>query len=136
MAWHWLSEGVVGAIHEELLAEYGGRPGIRDAGLLSSALARPQNRELYGDPSVFDLAAAYAFGITRYHPFVDGNEGTSFLAAYVFLELNGWEVTATEAEVVDALLDLAIDDMDETGFSHWIKNNSVKRPSNRRNQRV
>ena len=84
MTWHWLIEGVVIAVHGELIAEHGGSPGIRDAGLLASALARPQNRAAYGEPSVFDLAAAYAFGIIGNHPFVDGNKRTGFPAAYVF----------------------------------------------------
>ncbi len=88
MTWRWLLEGIVIAIHGEQVAEHGGRPGIRDAGLLSSALGRPQNRASYGEPSVFDPAAAYAFGIIRNHSFVDGNERTGFLAAYVFLYLN------------------------------------------------
>jgi death on curing protein len=127
MVWRWLLEGAVTAIHNELITEHGGSPGVRDAELLSMALARPRNREIYGEPSVFDLAAAYAFGIICNRPFVGGNEHTGFFAAYVFLDLNGWEVTATEAEVVSAALDLATDEMDETGFSYWVKNNSVIR---------
>jgi death on curing protein len=124
MTWRWLLEGAVIAIHLEQVAEHGGSPGIRDVDLLSSALARPQNQAAYGDPSVFDLAAAYAFGIIRNHPFVDGNKRTGFLAAYVFLDLNGWELMASEAEVVAAVLALASGEMDEAGFSHWLKQNS------------
>jgi death-on-curing protein len=132
MAWRWLLERVVSAMHDELIAEHGGSPGVRDAGLLSLAMARPQNRATYGKPSVFDLAASYAFGIARNRPFVDGNESTSFLAACVFLEINGWEVTASESEVVAAALDLAADEMDESGFSYWIKGNSLIRPERKR----
>jgi death-on-curing protein len=126
--WRRLLEGVVNAMHSESIAEHGGMLGVRDAGLLSSALARPQNQAAYGEPSVFDLAAAYAFGIVRNHPFVDGNKRTEFLAAYVFLDLNGWELRATEADAVAAVLALAAGEMDEAGFSEWVESNSVIRP--------
>ena len=79
--WRWLVEGVVIAVHAEQIAEHGGSNGLRDGGLLSSALARPQNIAGYGTPTVFDLAAAYAFGIVQNHPFIDGNKRTGFLAA-------------------------------------------------------
>ncbi len=125
MTWRWLIEGVVIAMHGELIAEHGGSAGIRDAGLLASSLARPQNQAAYGEPSVFDLAAAYAFGIIRDHPFVDGNKRTGFLAAYVFLDLNGWELMSSEAEAVAAVLALAKGDMDEAGFADWLKTKSV-----------
>jgi death-on-curing protein len=125
MTWRLLLEGVVIAMHGEQIAEHGGSPGIRDAGLLSSALARPQNQAVYGDPSVFDLAAAYAFGIIRNHPFVDGNKRTGFLAAYVFLNLNGWELMASEAEAVAAVQALAANEMDEAGFAGWLESRSV-----------
>jgi death on curing protein len=127
MTWRWLVEGVVIAMHGEQISEHGGSLGIRDAGLLSSALARPQNQAAYGEPSVFDLAAAYAFGIIRNHPFVDGNKRTGFLAAYVFLDLNGWELIASEVEAVAAVLALAINEMDESGFASWLKAKSVIR---------
>lgn len=122
MTWRWLLNGVVLALHDEQLAEHGGSLGVRDAGLLSSALARPQKD---GDPSVFDLAAAYAFGIIRSHPFVDGNKRTGFLAAYVFLDLNGRELMAHEDEAVAAVLALAAGEMQEAGFSEWLKTNSI-----------
>jgi death on curing protein len=125
MTWRWIRDDVVVAIHSEQIAEHGGNPGIRDAGLLSSALARPQNLVAYGEPSVFDLAASYAFGIILNHPFVDGNKRTGFLAAYVFLEFNGWELTASEAEVVAAVLALARKEMDEAAFSDWLKDYSL-----------
>jgi len=127
MTWRWLLKGVVIAMHGEQIAEHGGSPGIRDAGLLSSALASPQNQAVYGEPSVFDLAAAYAFGIIRNHPFVDGNKRTGFLAAYVFLDLNGWELMASEAEAAAAVLALAASEMDEAGFADWLKTKSVIR---------
>jgi death on curing protein len=125
MTWRWLRDDVVVAVHSEQIAEHGGSPGIRDAGLLSSALARPQNQAACGKPSVFDLAASYAFGIILNHPFVDGNKRTGFLAAYVFLEFNGWEMTASEAEVVAAVLALARKEMDEATFSDWLKEHSL-----------
>jgi len=125
MTWRWLREDVVIAMHGEQIAEHGGSPGIRDAGLLSSALARPQNQVAYGKPSVFNLAAAYAFGVIQNYPFVDGNKRAGFLAAYVFLDLNGWELVASEAEAVSAVMALAIGEMDEAGFSDWLKDNSL-----------
>ena len=127
MGWRWLSEAVIIAVHGEQLSEHGGSEGIRDAGLLSLALARPQNHAGYGDPGVFDLAAAYAFGIIRDHLFVDGNKRTGFLAAYIFLGLNGWELIAPEAETVAAILTLACGEMDEAGFSAWLQRQSTPR---------
>jgi death on curing protein len=128
MGWPWLSEAVVIAVHGELLAEHGGGEGLREEGLLPSALARPKNHAGYGEPNVFDLAAAYAFGIIRDHPFLDGNKRTGFLAAYILLDLNGWELTAPEAEAVAAVLSLARGEMDETGFSAWLQSLSIPRP--------
>ncbi len=125
MTWRWLREDVVIAMHSEQIAEHGGSCGIRDAGLLSSALARSQNLAAYGEPSVFDLAAAYAFGVIQNHPFVDGNKRMGFLAAYVFLLLNGWELMAKEAEAVAVVMDLATGEMDEAGFSDWLKDHSL-----------
>lgn len=127
MTWRWLLDGVVLAIHDEQIAEHGGSAGIRDAGLLLSALARPKNQAHYGEPSVFDLAAAYAYGIIRNHPFVDGNKRTGFLASYVFLHINGLQLKASEVEAVNAVLALAAGDIDEPGFSGWLKNKSVIR---------
>ena len=132
MTWQWLREDVVIAMQSEQIAEHGGMPGIRDTGLLSSALARPQNQASYGDSSVFDLAAAYAFGIISNHPSVDGNKRTGFLAAYVFLYLNGWELRASEAEAVAAVLALAVKELDEAGFSHWLKDHSLVRPGRKK----
>lgn len=127
MDWRWLTEKVIVAIHDEQIAEHGGGRGVRDHGLLLSALARPQHLLQYAAPDVFDLAAAYAFGIVNNHPFIDGNKRTGFLAAYVFLDINGWELTAPEPEVVAAVLALAIGEIDEKGFSTWLKDRSVER---------
>ena len=127
MSWRWLLDEVVIAIHDEQIAVHGGSLGIRDSGLLSSALARPKHKANYGDPSVFDLAAAYAYGIIRNHPFVDGNKRTGFLVAYVFLHINGWELRSKEVKAVNAVLDLAAGEMDEPFFSEWLKKKSVIR---------
>ncbi len=125
MTWRWLLEAVVIAVHDEQIAEHGGAQGLRDAGLLSSARAR--HKASYGDPSVFDLAAACASGIIWDHPFIDGNERTGFLAACVFLDLNGWELAAPEANAVAAVLALARKEIDEAGFAAWLRENSVSR---------
>jgi death-on-curing protein len=127
--WCWLRQDVVVAVHDMQIAEHGGRPGLRDAGLLSSALARPQHKAAYGKPSVFDLAAVYAAGIILNHPFVDGNKRTSFLAAYIFLEIHGWNITASEVEAVETVLALALKAIDEDNLSNWLKKHSVQKPS-------
>jgi len=126
MKWHWLREDVVIAIHAEQISEHGGSHGIRDTGLLSSAIARPKNRLAYTEsPSAFDLAATYAAGIIHNHPFVDGNKRTGFLCAYLFLSLNGWKLTAPEVEAVDAVLALATREIDESAFSNWLRDHST-----------
>ncbi|QLA17439.1 type II toxin-antitoxin system death-on-curing family toxin [Desulfolutivibrio sulfoxidireducens] len=121
MGWRWLSAMAVAAAHDEQIAEHGGGTGMRDDGLLDSALARPRHLLGYGDPDAFDLAAAYAFGLVRNHPFVDGNKRTGFLAAYVFLDLNGWELAAPEADTAAAVLALAGGGMDEAAFAAWLR---------------
>ena len=128
MTWQWLRQDVVVAIHDEQIAEHGGHPGIRDAGLLSSALARPKNKMVYQTPSVFDIAAAYASSIILNRSFADGNKRTGFLVAYIFLDLNGWNLTAPEAEAVDAVLAMALKDMDEVNFSNWLKDHAIRVP--------
>lgn len=126
MKWRWLREDVVIAIHAEQISAHGGSHGIRDTGLLSSALARPKNKHTYTKtPSAFDLAASYAAGIILNHPFVDGNKRTGFLCAYVFLDLNGWNLAASEVEAVDAVLALATREIDESGFSNWLREHAI-----------
>lgn len=119
----WLLKQTVVAIHHESLVEHGGRPGIRDEGLLESALARPENLAGYGEPTAFDLAAAYAFGIVRNHPFVDGNKRVGFLAAFIFLWRNGWRLVAAESEAVAVFLDLAAGELDEPELALWFERN-------------
>ena len=119
--WIWLNPEVVNAIHEEQLAEHGGADGLRDAGLLDSALAKPRNLAGYGAPDAADLAAAYAWGISRNHPFLDGNKRTAFVAAELFLELNGWQLAASDADCVLTMLRVAAGEIEETALAHWIR---------------
>lgn len=121
----WLSRDLVLAIQAELIAQFGGAVGIRDEGLLESALARPQNLFAYGEPSLTDLAAAYAYGLTRNHPFLDGNKRIALSALDVFLQLNGMELTAPEAEAVVVMRDLAAGELDEPDFATWIRINAA-----------
>ncbi len=120
----WLKRSVIDAMHDMLLAEHGGPAGLRDEGLLESALARPKNLYSYGEKDLFDLAAAYAFGIVKNHPFTDGNKRTSFLAAYVFLRTNGIQLTADEVSATEAVLSLASSGMSEARFAAWLRENS------------
>ena len=120
----WLSEAVVLALHERLLAEHGGAQGIRDSSLLDSALARPVQLSAYGEPDICDLATAYASGIIRNHPFVDGNKRTAFMAAYVFLARNGLRLVATEVDAAQVVSLLAASEINEAAFSAWLRKNS------------
>jgi death on curing protein len=122
----WLTKDVILAIHDEQLAEHGGRPGIRDLGLLESALARPINCAAYADATVFDLAAAYAFGIIRDHPFVDGNKRVAFLADALFLLDNGFEIAANDEAIIATVLSLADGAIDEPAFALWLADNTAR----------
>ncbi len=124
----WLLREAILATHEQMLSDFGGGSGIRDAGLIDSALGRPENRFAYADASLFDLAAAYAFGIVKNHPFVDGNKRTGFTAAIMFLELNGCRFKASEADVVVRTLALAAGAMTEADYAVWLDENSVRDP--------
>ena len=123
--WRWLTKEVILAIHDEQLAEHGGRSGLRDVGLLESALARPINRAAYTEVTVFDLAAAYAFGIIRGHPFVDGNKRVAFLAAALFLLDSSFEIAAAEEAIVATMLSLAEGAIDEHAFALWLADNTA-----------
>ena len=111
------------AIHARQLDQHGGALGLRDRELLESALARPRQRHAYGDPDVFDLAAAYTTAIIGNHPFVDGNKRTGFVVGILFLELNGPTLTALEADTTRAVLDLAAGEIDEEEFASWLRAN-------------
>jgi death-on-curing protein len=120
----WLDRTDCLAIHEMMLAQHGGLAGVRDEGLLESALARPQHRFDYGSPTLAVLAASYAAGIIRNHPFLDGNKRTGFMMAATFLELNGLVFTASEESVVGKTLALAAGKLKEAGYASWLKANS------------
>lgn len=121
MSWVWIEKAVVLAIHDEQIAEHGGSTGLRDGGLLESALARPQNAAAYGEPDVAALAAAYGFGVARNHPFVDGNKRTAAILTRLFPLLNGYDVEAQEAEVVTVFLDLAAGKLSEDELAAWVR---------------
>jgi death-on-curing protein len=121
----WIDLEVVLAIHDEQLAEHGGQAGVRDRGLLESALARPQNQFSYGEHALTRLAASYAFGISRNHPFLDGNKRTSLVVAELFLDQNGQELTASDAECVTAFLALAAGDLTEDQLADWIEGHTA-----------
>jgi len=125
--WVWLSLKVIQLVHEEQLAEHGGPAGVRDEGMLASAMARPQNRAAYESVDVADLAASYAFGIARNHPFVDGNKRTAFVAMETFLALNGFELLASDESCVLKTLGLAAGDIDEAAFAWWIREHLAPR---------
>lgn len=117
----WLSQDLIRAIHDEQLAEHGGSTGLRDPGLLESALARPLNRAGYGDPDVGELAAVYALAIARNHPFIDGNKRTAFVALEVFLRLNGCVFTVDDAEAVVMMLAMAAGELPDDEFTAWVR---------------
>lgn len=123
----WVPRLVVDATHLDQLREHGGFPGIRDENALEAALARPQQKAHYEpDSDLATLAAAYAFGLAKAHPFSDGNKRTSFLTAMIFLGLNGKELDATEGEVVQAMTALAAGSFTEVAFAKWIRERLVR----------
>jgi death on curing protein len=119
----WLTSDLVQAIHAHQLKQFGGPPGLRDAGALESALGRPVNRLAYGEADLAELAAAYAFGIAKNHPFIDGNKRAALLALVTFLGLNDIDFVADEAEAVVLILGLAAGEIDEAGLTRWIRDN-------------
>jgi death on curing protein len=122
----WMLRETVLAIHERLIDEFGGLAGLRDEGLLDSALNRPPQRFHYGKPNMFELAAAYAGGLVRNHPFLDGNKRIGFLTAVLFLEINGYEFNANEVDATVKTLALAARDLSEAKYAAWLKANSSK----------
>jgi len=121
MTWHWLDADVLRAVHAEQLSEHGGAPGMRDEGLFGSALARPLQLATYGEPDAADLAACYAWGIARNHPFIDGNKRTAFVALELFLLINGHELVADDADCVLTMLGVAAGDIDEATRADWVR---------------
>ncbi len=121
----WIDLPEVLAIHARQLDEHGGALGVRDDGLLESALARPRQPFTCGEPDVYDLAAAYTAGIVRNHPFVDGNKRTGFVVGVLFLELNGPTFTASETDATQAVLKLAAGEINDDEFAIWLRSNGT-----------
>ncbi|MGX4769475.1 type II toxin-antitoxin system death-on-curing family toxin [Bradyrhizobium guangdongense] len=119
----WLTRRMIIAVHDEQLAIHGGASGLRDEGMLDSALDRPKNKWSYEAADLPELAAAYAFGIARNHPFVDGNKRTSLLALYTFLGVNGIDFVVPEAEAAAIILSLAAGEVSEPNLVRWIRDN-------------
>ncbi len=121
----WIDRRALLLLHGESLVLHGGAPGIRDEGLLDSALARPENLAAYGQPDVHDCAAAYAFGLAKNHPFIDGNKRAAFLGAGMFLRLNGFRLTATQQDATLTMLALAASDMTEAAYADWLRKHTT-----------
>ena len=123
----WIDKRALLLLHEESLAMFGGARGLRDRGLLDSALSRPVNQYLYDKASdVAMLAAAYGFGIAKNHAFIDGNKRASFLSIGLFLSLNGWRLRADQVDAIQTMLALAAGTLDEAGLAEWIRNHSQR----------
>lgn len=121
--WVWIDPEALSAAHDEQLAEHGGAAGLRDAGLFESALARPRNAAVYGTPDVAALAAAYGFGLAKNHPFVDGNKRIALVAMETFLMLNGFALTADDAQTVLVILSVAAGSFSEDALADWLRKN-------------
>jgi death on curing protein len=127
-SWVWLREDVLLAVHDDQLAEHGGIVGVRDMNLFQSAMSRPLNIVAYEDADAPRLAAAYGYGISRNHPFLDGNKRTAFVAVELFLALNGWELMADDTACVLVMLDVAAGVITEVAFEQWIRQHAVRHP--------
>jgi death-on-curing protein len=127
LEWRWIAPDIVHAIHDRQISEHGGGNGVRDAGLVESALARPQNLAAYGTPDAADLAAAYAYGIARNHGFVDGNKRTAWVLARLFLADNGCRLAAALGEAVQIIEALAAGAIDEAALAAWFRQRITER---------
>ena len=127
MSWRWISKPGLLLLHGESLSEHGGGAGLRDEGLLDSALARPLNTLACGEPDFAALAASYGYGIGRNHPFVDGNKRAALLSVGLFLHLNGYRLTATQADTTITMLAVADGSITEEAFADWIRQKSGKK---------
>ena len=125
MDWTWIGIDLALALHDRQLAEHGGPAGVRDAGLLESAIARPVNLAAYGDPDAPALAASYAFGIARNHAFIDGNKRTAWVLARLFLKANGVEIAFDKADAIRAMLGLAAGELSEEELAAWFRDHIV-----------
>jgi death-on-curing protein len=126
-AWRWIDRAVLIAIHDMQLAEHGGGAGLRDGNLLESALAKPENLAAYGEPDAAALAAAYGYGISRNHAFIDGNKRTALVATELFLQLNGWRLVVDDADCVLTMLAVATGDITEDAFADWLRLHAHKK---------
>ncbi len=126
-AWLWIERTVILAIHDMQLAEHGGGSGVRDNNLLESELVRPINLAVYGDPDAPALAAAYGYGISRNHAFIDGNKRTGFVAAELFLRLNGHQLIANDGDCVLTMLAVASGELSEDAFAAWLRAHTARR---------
>jgi len=123
----WIDKRDALVLHDRLLALHGGAAGLRDEALLESALVRPQQHFAYAEsPNIIDMASAYTVGIVRNHPFVDGNKRTGFVVGILFLELNGYRFTASQEDAAQVVLELAAGDLDETGYSAFLRANVAR----------
>lgn len=131
MNWRWIDRRALELLHSESLATHGGASGLRDEGLLESALARPLHLAAYGKPGVWELAAAYGVGLAKNHPFVDGNKRVAFLAPFLaiglFLFLNGYRLTAPQADATLTMLAVAAGQMDEAALARWLRQHTQPR---------
>ena len=127
MSWIWIDRRALELLHGESLREHGGAEGLRDEGLLESALARPPNLAHYGKPDVFDLAASYGVALAKNHPFIDGNKRAAFLSIGLFLFLNGWRLTASQADATLTMLAVAAGDTDEPTLAQWLRGHTAPR---------
>ena len=126
MNWRWIDKRLLLLLHDESLAMHGGASGMRDEGLLDSALARPLNLVAYGEPEAAALAAAYGFGLAKNHAFIDGNKRTAFLAVGLFLRLNGQRLTATQTDATLTVLQMAASEITESAFAAWLRKNTSR----------
>ena len=127
MSWRWISKQALLLLHAESLAEHGGGAGMRDEGLLDSALARPINLAAYGEPDFAALAASYGVGAAKNHPFVDGNKRAALLATGLFLYINGYRLTASQADTTLTMLAVASGDLPEDTFAAWLRQHARPR---------
>ena len=127
MSWVWIDRRALELLHGESLREHGGAAGLRDEGLLESALARPVNLASYGSPDAFDLAASYGVGLAKNHPFIDGNKRAAFLSIGLFLFLNGLRLVASQAEATLTMFSVAGGDIDEPMLARWLREHSKPR---------
>ena len=127
MSWRWISKQALLLLHAESLAEHGGGQGLRDEGLLDSALARPQNLAAYGNPDHAALAASYGLGLAKNHAFVDGNKRAALLATGLFLYLNGYRLTASQADTTITMLNVAAGALTEDAFAAWLRQHARPR---------